>query len=85
MKMWLICGFMSFTNYAESLFLEYHFGLRAAQEYAWTRFAVSHDRPVIPDYGVNERGSGDMYYRGSNFLHTLRAVVDDDLFGEVCF
>ena len=42
------------------------------------RFAVSHDRPVIPDYGVNERGSGDMYYRGSNFLHTLRAVVNDD-------
>lgn len=69
----------SFTNYAESLFLEYHFGLRAAQEYVrGLRFAVSHDRPVIPDYGVNERGSGDMYYRGSNFLHTLRAVVDDD-------
>ncbi len=69
----------SFTNYAESLFLEYHFGWRAAQEYVrGLRFAVSHDRPVIPDYGVNERGSGDMYYRGSNFLHTLRAVVDND-------
>ena len=69
----------SFTNYAESLFLEYHFGWQAAQEYVrGLRFAVSHDRPVIPDYGVNERGSGDMYYRGSNFLHTLRAVVSDD-------
>lgn len=69
----------SFTNYAESLFLEYHFGWQAAQEYVrGLRFAVSHDRPVIPDYGVNERGSGDMYYRGSNFLHTLRAVVADD-------
>lgn len=69
----------SFTNYAESLFLEYHFGWRAAQEYTrGLRFAVSHDRPVIPNYGVNERGSGDMYYRGSNFLHTLRAVVAND-------
>ncbi len=69
----------SFTNYAESLFLEYHFGWQAAQEYVrGLRFAVSHDRPVIPNYGVNERGSGDMYYRGSNFLHTLRAVVNDD-------
>jgi aminopeptidase N len=69
----------SFTNYAESLFLEYHFGWQAAQEYVrGLRFAVSHDWPVIPDYGVNERGSGDMYYRGSNFLHTLRAVVNDD-------
>ena len=69
----------SFTNYAESLFLEFHFGWQAAQEYVrGLRFAVSHDRPVIPDYGVNDRGSGDMYYRGSNFLHTLRAVVADD-------
>ena len=69
----------SFTNYAESLFLEYHFGWLAAQEYVrGLRFAVSHDRPVIPEYGVNERGSGDMYYRGSNFLHTLRAVVAND-------
>ena len=69
----------SFTNYAESLFLEYHFGWQAAQEYVrGLRFAVSHDRPVIPYYGVNERGSGDMYYRGSNFLHTLRAVMADD-------
>ena len=69
----------SFTNYAESLFLEYHFGWQAAHEYVLgLRFAVSHDRSVIPDYGVNERGSSDMYYRGSNFLHTLRAVVAND-------
>ena len=69
----------SFTNYAESLFLEYHFGWQAAQEYVrGLRYAVTHDRPVIPNYGFNERGSGDMYYRGSNFLHTLRAVVADD-------
>ena len=47
------------------------------------RFAVSHDRPVIPDYGVNQRGSSDMYYRGSNFLHTLRAVVAAIPFGEM--
>lgn len=69
----------SFANYAESLFLEYHFGWQAAQEYVHgLRFAVSHDRPVIPDYGVSERGSGDMYYRGSNFLHTLRTMVGND-------
>ena len=69
----------TFTNYAESLFLEYHFGWIAAQEYVrGLRFAVSHDRPVLPNYGVNERGSSDMYYRGSNFLHTLRAVVADN-------
>lgn len=69
----------SFANYAESLFLEYHFGWQAAQEYVHgLRFAVTHDRPVIPDYGVSERGSGDMYYRGSNFLHTLRTMVGND-------
>ena len=69
----------SFANYAESLFLEYHFGWQAAQEYVHgLRFAVSHDRPVIPDYGGSERGAGDMYYRGSNFLHTLRTMVGND-------
>ena len=80
MKMWPICGFMRVLPITLSrLFLEYHFGWQAAQEYVrGLRFAVSHDRPVIPDYGVNERGSGDMYYRGSNFLHTLRAVVAND-------
>jgi aminopeptidase N len=29
-------------------------------------------------YGINEEGSGDMYYKGANMLHTIRQVVADD-------
>ncbi|MBC2839410.1 M1 family metallopeptidase [Robiginitalea sp. SC105] len=69
----------SFTAYSESLYLDYHFGTRAASEYViGTRQNIRNDRPVIGPYGVNQRGSGDMYYKGSNMLHTLRQLVEDD-------
>ena len=29
-------------------------------------------------YGVNDEGSGDMYYKGGNMLHTIRQLVGDD-------
>ena len=34
--------------------------------------------PVIGQYGVNKEGSGDMYYKGCNLLHTIRQVINDD-------
>jgi aminopeptidase N len=30
-------------------------------------------------YGVNARGSGDMYPKGGNMLHTIRTVLNDDV------
>ena len=69
----------SFTNYSESLFLEYHFGKEAAFAYVLgTRKSILNDSPIIGEYDVNKRGSGDMYYKGGNLLHTLRQVIDDD-------
>ena len=69
----------SFTNYSESLFLEYHYGKEAACEYVrGTRSLIVNDRPIIPDYNVNRSGSGDMYYKGGNMLHMLRQIVDND-------
>jgi aminopeptidase N len=69
----------SFTNNSESLFLDYHFGTKASNEYViGTRKNIRNDRPIIGSYGVNNSGSGDMYYKGSNMLHTLRQVVNDD-------
>lgn len=69
----------SFTNYSESLFLEYHFGKKAANEYVLgTRANIRNDRPIIAPYDVNARGSGDMYSKGGNMLHTLRQLVEDD-------
>jgi aminopeptidase N len=32
----------------------------------------------VGTYGVNEGGSGDMYFKGANLLHTIRQLVNDD-------
>ena len=69
----------SFTNYSESLFLDYHYGKEAGQEYVrGNRQGIRNDKPIIGIYGVNQRGSGDMYVKGGNILNTLREVIDDD-------
>lgn len=69
----------SFTNYSESLFLEYHYGKEAGQEYVrGTRSRIENKIPIIGIYGLNRRGSGDMYYKGGNLLNTLREVIADD-------
>ncbi len=70
----------SFTAYSEALYAEYWFGPEAGAEYVvGTRANVLNDKPIIGVYGVNSRGSGDMYYKGSNMLHTIRQVVNDDI------
>ncbi len=69
----------SFANYAENLFVEYHFTEREAQDYViGCRALVRNDRPIIGVYGVNKSGSGDMYYKGGNMLHTMRHMLNDD-------
>ncbi|MCM4163083.1 MULTISPECIES: M1 family metallopeptidase [unclassified Arenibacter] len=69
----------SFTAYSENLYLDYHFGKKAASEYViGTRNNIQNDKPIIGIYDVNQKGSGDMYYKGANMLHTLRQLVDDD-------
>ncbi|MGB5274154.1 MAG: M1 family metallopeptidase [Flavobacteriaceae bacterium] len=74
--MWVHEGF---TSYSENLHLDYHFGKAAAEEYViGLRRNIANDRPVIGQYGVNQEGSGDMYYKGSNLLHTIRQIINDD-------
>ncbi len=69
----------SFTNYAESLFAEYWYGKKSGAEYViGSRKNILNDQPIIGDYGVNKEGSGDMYYKGANMLHTIRQIIDDD-------
>jgi aminopeptidase N len=69
----------SFTNYSESLFLDYFYGKEAGQEYVrGTRTRIDNKLPIIGRYSVNFRGSGDMYYKGGNILNTLRQIVNDD-------
>ncbi|MGB5360136.1 MAG: M1 family metallopeptidase [Eudoraea sp.] len=69
----------SFTAYSENLYLDYYFGPEASAEYViGTRSRIRNDRPIIGIYGVNYKGSGDMYYKGANMLHTLRQLLEDD-------
>ncbi|MBT8182718.1 MAG: M1 family peptidase, partial [Eudoraea sp.] len=69
----------SFTAYSENLYLDYYFGTEASADYViGTRSRIRNDRPIIGVYGVNYEGSGDMYYKGANMLHTLRQLLEDD-------
>jgi aminopeptidase N len=69
----------SFTAYSENLYTEYLFGKKAGAEYVrGTRISVLNDKPVISDYNVNSGGSIDIYYKGSNMLHTIRQIVNND-------
>ncbi len=74
--MWVHEGF---TNYSETLFTEYYYGKEAGTAYVMgTRKRIKNDIPIIGPYGVNEEGSGDMYYKGGNMLHTIRQVINND-------
>lgn len=69
----------SFTNYSENLFVDYHFSKEEAQDYViGCRKLIRNDQPIIGEYGKNKSGSGDMYYKGGNLLHTIRHIIDDD-------
>ena len=69
----------SFTNYSESLFLEYHFDQEKAFEYIrGQRLNIQNKSPIIGKYGVHQEGSSDMYDKGGNMLHTIRQIIDND-------
>ena len=69
----------SFTNYSESLFLDYYYGKKAASEYViGLRKSIGNRKPIIGKYNLNNEGSGDMYNKGGNLLHTLRQLIDND-------
>ncbi len=69
----------SFTNYSENLYVEYYYGKKAGEEYLLgSRKNIRNDRPITGTYNVNREGSGDMYYKGGNMLHTLRRIINDD-------
>ncbi|MBS1641464.1 MAG: M1 family metallopeptidase [Bacteroidetes bacterium] len=74
--MWIHEGF---TNYSETLFTEYYYGKDAATDYnVGTRRSIRNDIPIIGPYGVNKEGSGDMYPKSGNMLHSIRHAIDND-------
>ncbi len=74
--MWIHEGF---TCYSESVYLECQENKAAASTYInGLRKQVENDRPVIGNYGVNNEGSGDMYFKGALMLNTIRNIIGDD-------
>jgi len=70
----------SFTTYSENLFVEYHYGKAAGDEYIrGKRLNIANDKPMIGDYNADRNGSSDMYDKGANMLHTIRQIVDNDV------
>ncbi len=69
----------SFTCYSETLFVEKFMDKASAEKYVQgIRNNIQNDSPIIGKYGVRNEGSGDMYYKGANMLHTIRQVINDD-------
>jgi hypothetical protein len=55
------------------------YGRDAGNAYNYgTRRGIRNDRPIIPRYGINEEGSGDMYPKAGNMLHSIRHSMDND-------
>ena len=74
--MWVHEGF---TCYSENLYVDYFFGKEASAEYViGTRRGISNKKPIIGQYDINREGSGDMYSKGANLLHTIRQLAKDD-------
>jgi len=74
--MWIHEGF---TCYSETLYTESLLGKEKAELYIkGIRNNIQNDSPIIGKYGVRNEGSGDMYYKGANMLHTIRTVINDD-------
>lgn len=74
--MWIHEGF---TTYSEVLFMESTRGKDTANIYVQgLRKNIRNDIPMIGDYGVNKEGSGDIYDKGANMIHTIRQIIDND-------
>ncbi len=70
----------SFTTYSEGLYVEYHYGKEAGNDYQiGRRKGIKNDRPMIGNYNVNDlEYSNDNYSKGAAILHMLRQIVNDD-------
>ncbi|MEO6330201.1 MAG: M1 family metallopeptidase [Ginsengibacter sp.] len=77
--MWVHEGF---TAYSEVLFTEFYYGKQAANAYVTgIRKNIENKSSVIGAYNVNDDPairSTDLYYKGSNLLHTIRQIINND-------
>lgn len=68
-----------FTSYSEVLFTECEFGKEAGNDYCeGVRKSIENDIPLIGKYDVRSEGSSDIYNKGSNIVHMIRQVINND-------
>jgi hypothetical protein len=79
-RTWLICGSMKALPITQK-----HCTLSARavcrqvmNTITATRKGIRNDEPIIAPYGVNKQGSGDMYPKSGNMLHSIRHAMNDD-------
>ena len=74
--MWIHEGF---TTYTETLYTDYYFGKEAGNQYNYgLREGIENQSPIVGPYGVNKEGSGDMYPKTANMIHSIRHAMNND-------
>lgn len=70
----------SFTTYSEALFVDSFINKEAGNAYVQgIRKNISNTSPIVgKEYGTRTEGSGDMYPKGANMIHTIRQVINND-------
>ena len=70
---------LSFVLILRALYVECMYGYNEMIKYVnnQKRF-IKNKSPIVGCYHVNNKGSNDMYHKGSLMLHTLRTIVDND-------
>ncbi len=69
----------AFAMYAESVFIECNYGYEKAIQYInGNQCNILNDKPIIGPYGVNYKGTYDMYYKGALMLNTIRHIINND-------
>jgi aminopeptidase N len=69
----------SFCTYTEGLYIECMQNKENAAKYiVGLRQSIENAQPILAPLHVNASGSGDMYMKGANVLHTLRNAINDD-------
>lgn len=70
----------SFCTYSEAVYVECKYGYERMIDYlVYQRNFINNRGPIYGVHGLNQTGnSGDMYYKGSWMIHSLRTVLNND-------
>lgn len=74
--MWIHEGF---ATYSEALYVECLYGYEAYLKYIDSeKKSIKNTEPIIGIYGLNHKGSDDMYPKGAVLLHIIRDTINND-------